>query len=216
MHATDVAGLFAVGECAAGVHGANRLGGNSLAECLVFGRLVGAHAARWSADLDLQVRDHAAIDAARDELDEMLARRGAAFTRPLQRALRDLMSEHCGVVRSEEGLREGLERLRELGERASALEVRPDIAGYADLAHAFDLHGSLLAARATLECALERRESRGAHNRVDFPEQDPALRVNLVWTPDGRIEREPNAAPSVAVAALAGGPALEVAGRLLE
>jgi succinate dehydrogenase / fumarate reductase flavoprotein subunit len=215
-HATDVAGLFAVGECAAGVHGANRLGGNSLAECLVFGRVVGAEAARWSEDLDVQVRDRAAIDAARDEVDLLLARRGDEFARPLQRALRDLMSEHCGVVRSEDGLREGLERLREIGERTRALEVRPDIAGYADLAHAFDLHGSLLAARATLECALERRETRGAHNRVDRPEQDPALRVNLVWTRDGDIAREPIAAPSAAVAALAGGPEVEVAGRLLE
>jgi succinate dehydrogenase / fumarate reductase flavoprotein subunit len=215
-HATDVAGLYAVGECAAGVHGANRLGGNSLAECLVFGRVVAEHAARWSAGLDVQVRDHARIDEARDEVDELLARRGDEFARPLQRALRDLMSEHCGVVRSEDGLREGLERLRELEERTSGLEVRPDIAGYADLAHAFDLQGSLLAARATLQCAVERRETRGAHNRTDFPEQHPELSVNLVWTPDGQIAREPIPAFSAAVAALAGGPEVEVAGRLLE
>jgi succinate dehydrogenase / fumarate reductase, flavoprotein subunit len=215
-HATDVGGLFAVGECAAGVHGANRLGGNSLAECLVFGRVVGAEAARWSADLDVQVRDRAAIDEAREEVDAMLARRGDEFARPLQRALRDLMSEHCGVVRSEEGLREGLRRLGEIAERTNELEVRPDIAGYGDLAHAFDLHGSLLAARATLESALERRETRGAQIRVDFPEQDPALRVNLVWTPDGEIARAPIAEPSAAVVALGGGLELEVSGRLLE
>jgi succinate dehydrogenase / fumarate reductase flavoprotein subunit len=78
------------------------------------------------------------------------------------------------------------------------------------------LHGSLLAARATLECALERRETRGAHNRVDFPERDPALLANLTWTPDGRIVPEPIASPSAAVAALAGGPELDVARRLLE
>jgi succinate dehydrogenase / fumarate reductase, flavoprotein subunit len=215
-HATDVAGLFAVGECAAGVHGANRLGGNSLAECLVFGRAVGVAAARSSAELDVQVRDRATIDEARMAVDAMLARRGDEFARPLQRALRDLMSEHCGVVRSEDGLREGLRGLGDIRERTRALEVRPDIAGYADLAHAFDLRGSLLAARATLECALERRETRGAHNRVDFPEQDSALRVNLVWIRDGAITREPVAAPSATVAALADGPAIEVGGRLLE
>jgi succinate dehydrogenase flavoprotein subunit len=198
------------------VHGANRLGGNSLAECLVFGRIVAEQAARWSEALDVQVRDHAAIDQARDEVDELLARHGDEFARPLQRALRDLMSEHCGVVRTEDGLREGLERRRKLGERTNALEVRPDIAGYADLAHAFDLRGSLLAARATLECALERRETRGAHSRADFPEQDPELRVNLLWTPDGEIAHEPIPAPSAAVAALAAGPEVEVAGRLLE
>jgi succinate dehydrogenase / fumarate reductase flavoprotein subunit len=215
-HATDVAGLFAVGECAAGVHGANRLGGNSLSECLVFGRVVGEEAARWSADLDVQVRDRVVIDEAREEVDAMLARRGDEFARPLQRALRDLMSEHCGVVRSEEGLRAGLAGLATIGERTRALEVRPDIAGYTDLAHAFDLHGSLLAAQATLECALERRETRGAHNRVDFPEQDPGLRSNLVWTPDAEVAREPIAAPPPRIAALASGPEIEVAGRLLE
>jgi succinate dehydrogenase / fumarate reductase flavoprotein subunit len=215
-HATEVGGLYAVGECAAGVHGANRLGGNSLAECLVFGRVVGAEAARWSAGLDVQVRDRAAIEEAREEVDATLARRGDEFARPLQRALRDLMSEHCGVVRSEAGLREGLRRLDEIAERTSGLEVRPDIAGYADLTHAFDLHGSLLAARATLECALERRETRGAHNRVDFREQDRTLRVNLVWTPGGEIARAPIAKPSPEVTALAGGPEIEVTGRLLE
>jgi succinate dehydrogenase / fumarate reductase flavoprotein subunit len=215
-HATDVAGLFAVGECAAGVHGANRLGGNSLAECLVFGRIVGAAAARSSADLDVQVRDRAAIDEAREEVDAMLAGRGDEFARPLQRALRDLMSEHCGVVRSERGLLEGLRGLGEIRERTRALEVRPDIAGYADLAHAFDLYGSLLAARATLECALARRETRGAHNRADFTDQDPALGVNLVWTSDGAILHEPIAEPSATVAALADGEGIEVAGRLLE
>jgi succinate dehydrogenase / fumarate reductase, flavoprotein subunit len=215
-HATDVEGLYAVGECASGVHGANRLGGNSLAEAVVFGRIVGAEAARWSAQLDVQARDHAVIAAAREEVDELLARRGDEFARPLQRAVRDLMSECGGVVRSEDGLRDGLTRLDEVAARARDLEVRPDIAGYDDLAHAFDLQGSLLAGRATLECALERRESRGAHNRVDFPDQDPGLQVNLVWAADGRIAAESIPQPSPAVAALAGGPDLDVRGRLLE
>ena len=215
-HATDVEGLYAVGECASGVHGANRLGGNSLAEAVVFGRIVGAEAARWSAQLDVQARDHAAIAAARDEVDELLFRRGEEFARPLQRAVRDLMSECGGVVRSEDGLRDGLARLNEVAARARDMEVRPDIAGYDDLAHALDLQGSLLAARATLECALERRETRGAHNRVDFPGQDPGLQVNLVWAADRTIAGEPIPKPSPAVAALAGGPDFDVPGRLLE
>lgn len=215
-HATDVEGLYAVGECATGVHGANRLGGNSLAECVVFGRIVGAEAGRWSAQLDVQARDHAAIAAAREEVDELLARRGEEFARPLQRAVRDLMSECGGVIRSENGLRAGLVRLDAVAARARDLEVRPDIAGYDDLAHALDLQGSLLAARATLECALERRETRGAHNRVDFPDRDPGLKVNLVWAADETIAREPIRQPSPAVAALAGGPDLDATGRLLE
>jgi succinate dehydrogenase / fumarate reductase flavoprotein subunit len=215
-HATDVEGLYAVGECATGVHGANRLGGNSLTECVVFGRIVGAEAARWAAKLDVQARDRAVIAAAREEVDELLARRGEEFARPLQRAVRDLMSECAGVVRSEDGLREGLARFDEVSVRARAMEVRPDIAGYDDLAHAFDLHGSLLAARATLECALVRRETRGAHNRADYPDQDPGLQVNVVWSGEGTVTDEPIPEPSPAVVALAGGPELDVEGRLLE
>jgi succinate dehydrogenase / fumarate reductase flavoprotein subunit len=68
--------------------------------------------------------------------------------------------------------------------------VHPDIAGYQDLAHTFDLKSAALAARATLEAALERRETRGCHNRSDYPEQDPALQVNLVWSPTTGITRE--------------------------
>jgi succinate dehydrogenase / fumarate reductase, flavoprotein subunit len=215
-HATDVEGLYAIGECATGVHGANRLGGNSLAECVVLGRIVGAEAARWSATLDAQVRDRAVVAVAREEVDELLAGRGEEFARPLQRAVRDLMSEYCGVVRSESGLRDGLAGLEEVATRARDLEVRPDIAGYDDLAHAFDLQGSLLAARATLECARERRETRGAHNRVDFPDQDPELQANLVWERDGTMTHERVPQPSPAVAALADGPELDVKDRLLE
>jgi len=215
-HATDVEGLYAVGECATGVHGANRLGGNSLAECVVFGRIVGAEAASWSAQLDVQVRDRAAVAVAREEVDELLARRGEEFARPLQRAVRDLMSEYGGVIRSETGLRRGLALLGEVAKRARDMEVRPDIAGYDDLAHAFDLHGALLAARATLECALERRETRGAHNRIDFPDQDPGLQANLLWTRHGAVTRQAIPQPSSEVAALAGGPELDATGRLLE
>jgi len=138
----------------------------------------------------VQARDRAAIAAAAEEVDELLGRRGPEFARPLQRAVRDLMSECCGVVRSEDGLQEGIARLDKVNDRARTMEVRPDLAGYADLAHAFDLQGSLLAARATLECALERRESRGAHTRLDYPHQDPRLRVNLVWDRHGGMTRE--------------------------
>ena len=217
-HATDVEGLYAVGECATGLHGANRLGGNSLVECIVFGKIVGAEAARWSASLDVQVRDRAAVAAAADEVSELLAQRGGQeFPRPLQRAVRDLMSEHAGVVRSENGLTQGLRKLDEVAGRMGAMEVRPDIAGFDDLVHAFDLRGSVLAARATLECALERRETRGAHNRADFPHRDPELAVNLLWRPGEPVAREAVSEPSAEVAALlVGRDEVEVTGRLLE
>lgn len=96
------------------------------------------------------------------------------------------------------------------------MQVRPDIAGYDDLVHAFDLHGSLLAARATLQSALERRETRGAHVRSDHPDLDPDQQHNLLWTPAG-ITTAPigTASPEVLALAHTAGD-LPTAGRLLE
>lgn len=189
-HSTDVDGLYAIGEASSGLHGANRLGGNSLIELLVYGRIVGQAAAAYSANLPAQTRSTDAIDAARGELDRLLAADGAENVRALQRAIRNMMTDHAGVVRSEEGLREGLRKLDDIEARMADLGIHPDIAGFQDLAHAYDLKSSALAARATLEAALERRETRGAHNRSDYPEMDPDLQVNLVWSPDTGVTRE--------------------------
>ena len=159
------------------------------------------------------------------QADVHLAKRSAAdawLVKPynpltLQRAVRDVMTDHCGVVRSEDGLAAGLGKLDEIDAATSAIEIRTDIAGFDDLAHAFDLDGSLLAARATLESARERRESRGCHVRADIPEQDERLLVNLTWRPGGAgLEHEPIGSAPDAVRVLADGPDLEVAGRLLE
>lgn len=189
-HSTDVAGLFAIGEASSGLHGANRLGGNSLIELLVFGRIVGQAAAAYSESLDAQVRSHGAIVAARAEVDSLLAADGRENVRALQRAVRNIMTKHAGVVRDEVGLRAGLVELDDVERRVAEVGVHPDIAGFADLAHAFDLKSAVLAARATLEAALERRESRGAHNRSDYPGIDESLRVNLVWSGPGKISHE--------------------------
>lgn len=189
-HGTGVPGLYAIGEASSGLHGANRLGGNSLIELLVYGRIVGQAAAVYAAELRAQVRSREAVDRARSEIDRLLASDGTENVRALQRAIRNTMTEHAGVVRDEEGLRRGLEELDRIDERMAEIGVHPDIAGYHDLAHAFDLKSASLAARATLEAALERRETRGCHNRSDYPEQDPALQVNLVWSPQGGVVRE--------------------------
>jgi succinate dehydrogenase / fumarate reductase flavoprotein subunit len=188
---TGVEGLYAVGESASGLHGANRLGGNSLIELLVYGRISGEAAASYSAGLKAQQRSAAALAEAAGEVDGMLAGGGRENVRPLQRALRNLMTEHAGVVRSETGLRAGLDTLADIEATASRVGVHPDLAGFQDLAHAFDLRSSLVAARATLEAALERRETRGCHNRSDHPGVDESLRVNLVWSGPGRLAREP-------------------------
>ncbi|HET6634482.1 MAG TPA: FAD-binding protein [Streptomyces sp.] len=189
-HSTDVAGLYAIGEASSGLHGANRLGGNSLIELLVFGRLTGRAAAAHSEGLAAQRRPRAAAARARAEVDELLASDGPENVRALQRAVRNTMTEHAGVVRSEEGLLSGLAELAEVEERMNQVGIHPDIAGSHDLAHAFDLKATALAARATLAAALERRETRGCHNRSDYPDLDPELQVNLLWSPSTGITRE--------------------------
>ncbi|MCX5602585.1 FAD-binding protein [Streptomyces phaeochromogenes] len=189
-HSTDVRGLYAIGEASSGLHGANRLGGNSLIELLVFGRIAGQAAAAYSKGLTAQPRSAVAEAEARFEIDGLLAADGPENVRALQRAIRNTMTEHAGVVRDEEGLRTGLAELAEIDARMENVGIHPDIAGFQDLAHAFDLKSAALAARATLEAAIERRETRGCHNRSDYPDMDPALQVNLVWSPKTGITRE--------------------------
>jgi succinate dehydrogenase / fumarate reductase, flavoprotein subunit len=219
-HATGVAGLYAVGEVTAGLHGANRLGGNSLAETVVFGRRAGGAAARYSTAQDVQLRGRQVVRGADEELQSWI-RPGREFARPLQRALRNTMWETCGVVRDEAGLRRGLARVAELRELAREVDVRPSSEGYGDLAHALDLHASLLAAEATLLGALARRESRGAHQRRDFPQLSPDLRVNFQARLDvaGHLTIDAQPVPPVPPELQAWADASEepsVAGRLLE
>ena len=101
-HATVVEGLYAAGEVTSGVHGANRLGGNSLVETLVFGRRAGDAAAAYSQAIPAQLRDPQTLRQAHDELNE-ITREGDQLARPLQRELRNNMWENCGVVRDENG-----------------------------------------------------------------------------------------------------------------
>lgn len=215
-HSTDVEGLWAIGEASSGLHGANRLGGNSLIELLVFGRIIGQSAIAYSDELEAQVRSQESLAEARAEIDDLLASDGAENVRALQREVRNLMTEHAGVVRDEAGLLAGLEKLAAIEARMADVGIHPDIAGYSDLAHAFDLRSSVLAARATLESALERRETRGCHNRSDYPELDPELTVNLVWSPETGVVRETIPAVDPEVAALMHSGEISVEGKLVE
>jgi succinate dehydrogenase / fumarate reductase, flavoprotein subunit len=184
-HATDVAGLYAAGECVGGLHGANRLGGNSLGEALISGKRSGEAASAFSLERERFSRSRRAIAEALDELDD-LTRPGEELGRPLQRRLRDAMWEHCGVVRTEDGLREGLRELASIREAAAGVDVRPGAEGWGDLATALDLRAGLVAAEATLRSAIERRETRGAQVRSDYPELDASLQVNIRL--DARME----------------------------
>ncbi len=186
-HATDVIGLYAAGECTAGLHGANRLGGNSLTETVVYGRRAGGAAAAFSSSSEVTLRPRAVIAEAAEELDR-LVRPGPELARPMQRKLRDLMWLRCGVVRNEPGLVEALRHLRELRQATEHVDVRPSAEGWSDLALALDLRAGLAMAALTVTGALERRESRGCHNRSDHPDLDAGVAVNLVGRLDGADE----------------------------
>jgi succinate dehydrogenase / fumarate reductase flavoprotein subunit len=145
---------------------------------LISGKRAGEAATSFSLEREVFSRSRVAISEALDELDD-LTRPGEELGRPLQRQLRDMMWERCGVVRSEDGLRDGLRELASIREAADGVDVRPGAEGWTDLAHALDLRAGLVAAEATLRSAIERRETRGSQIRTDFPELDPALQVNL-------------------------------------
>ena len=180
--ATAIEGLYAVGESAAGVHGANRLGGNSLAETVVFGKILGSHLADVLDDLlplvpldECAAREHFAA------LDVLAAGRGSGGRDPeeLIDELRDLLWDHAGIVRTGDGLRKGIEKLCDLKGRAGELGLL-DVPVSQGLERAFNLRAMLVAAEAVVRGALAREESRGAHHREDFPEEADAWRKNIL------------------------------------
>lgn len=176
--ATSIEGLYAAGEVTAGLHGANRLGGNSLVETIVFGRYAGESASFYATHTAFQHRSRVQVRKAHEELDE-LTKPGKQMARPLQRAIRNVMWEYCGVVRSGEKLAIGLEKLNEIKERMADLDVRPSSEGFHDLALAMDLKGALISAESTLISAIARKESRGAHQRTDYPATSDDYLVNF-------------------------------------
>ena len=177
-HWTGVEGLFAAGEVTAGLHGANRLGGNSLAEILIFGKRAGSAASKRSKEIDVHIRSKKIIEQAHENLNSTI-KNGSEVARPLQRALRNIMWEYGGVVKSEERLNKGLSELEDLKVASQDLDVRPDSEGYQDLMLAFDLEASIVSSEATLISALNRKESRGAHQREDFKNLDNNENVNV-------------------------------------
>jgi succinate dehydrogenase flavoprotein subunit len=184
--ATAVEGLFAVGESAAGVHGANRLGGNSLAETVVFGKILGEFLADALADLPpLRLNGGAALEHFAG-LDALGGGAGPAEAEELIDELRDLVWDHAGIVRTGGGLREGIEGLRRVEDRADRLEVRDAFSHRParGLEHALNLRAMLIVAEAVMRGALLREESRGAHHREDFPEEAEAWRKNVLCARD--------------------------------
>jgi succinate dehydrogenase / fumarate reductase flavoprotein subunit/fumarate reductase flavoprotein subunit len=169
---TPIDGLLVAGEDAGGVHGANRLGGNGVAESTVFGARAGDEAARVARRRSLRDPEAAQVSASVDRALGPLGRTRGASPFPLTRRLKDAMWEGCGVVRSREGLLEARGRIEALAEEAAAIAVPgPPEANYA-WQEALDLVNQLTVARTIVASALAREESRGAHFRSDFPDSD--------------------------------------------
>ncbi|MFC4543685.1 L-aspartate oxidase [Halosolutus amylolyticus] len=184
---TGVEGLYAVGETVAGVHGANRLGGNSLAETVAIGKHVGDHVASEvsTGDADPELADGQRAFAEREfrALDDLAASNGDVTPRELLDELGDVLWRTAGILRDADGLRDGLDELADIRARTVDLRVDGDRTSRS-FEYAVDLSVSLTVAEAMLRAALERRESRGAHYRTDAPETDPDWRVTLLVSID--------------------------------
>jgi succinate dehydrogenase flavoprotein subunit len=170
---STIPGLFAAGECAAGINGANRLGGNSLSDLLVFGKRAGEHAVEFAAQQRQPSLDEAAIDAAA-RAAVVPFDHGADGEAPygVQRDLQELMQEHVGIVRTESEMAHALQGIGQLRARAA----RAGVGGNRDYNPgwhtALDLANLLDVSEAIARSALERKESRGGHFREDFPGKD--------------------------------------------
>ncbi len=176
---TSVKGLFAAGEVAGGLHGANRLGGNSLAEIIIFGRRAGIASSNYSKKIDQQLRSNKIISLAHENINKFI-KSGDELVRPLQHELRLIMWKYCGVLKNEKLLLEGLSKIEHIKTKLNYTDVRIDKHNCEDLALIFDLQSSLFSAKATILSALQRNESRGAHQRIDFPLIDPLFQFNCV------------------------------------
>jgi succinate dehydrogenase / fumarate reductase flavoprotein subunit len=195
---TTVRGLFAAGECAGGLHGANRLGGNSLSDLLVFGKRAGEYAARFAAaSAPAKVLSDQVELAAREALAP-LERDPGADVGPfrLQYELQKIMQDKVGIAREEKELAEAIEEIERLKARAERLGVGGSREYNPGWHTALDLKNLLTVSEAVARAALERKESRGAHARTDYQNKDPEWGTfNLVLRkgPDGRmdIRREP-------------------------
>jgi len=167
---TTLPGLFAAGECAAGLHGANRLGGNSLSDLLVFGRRAGLAAAKQAKEVSSPTIDPAQIDAAEKYALEPFQRQHGESPYAIHRDLQKTMQSLVGIFRTRTDVEQALAELEKLNERWKLVSVEGSRMFNPGWHLALDLHSMLKISEAVARCALVREESRGAHSRIDFPE----------------------------------------------
>jgi succinate dehydrogenase / fumarate reductase flavoprotein subunit len=191
-----VPGLFAAGECAGGMHGSNRLGGNSLSDLLVFGRRAGQYAALYAKNFGGQLTvDSGVVESIVREALEPFERAGGENPYAIQADLQDTMQALVGLIRTESELKEAIKKLEVLKERAGKVRVEGGRVYNAGWHTALDLKSLLTVAECSAVAALERKESRGGHTRDDHPYTDDTWgKINVVLRlRDGRVQvsREP-------------------------
>ncbi len=174
---STVVGLFAVGECGAGLHGANRLGGNSLSDLLVFGKRAGAFAARFAKEHQFgRIDDNAVETASRTALEPFATNGAAQVESPyqIQQELQEMMQDQVGIVRTQADMERALEAIAQLSDRARRVRVTGNRQYNSGWHTALTLRSMFIVSEAITRAALQRRESRGAHFRDDFPGPDAA------------------------------------------
>ena len=190
---TVVPGLYAAGECACvSVHGANRLGTNSLLDLVVFGRRAGRGVARFCQEADFAPLPKDAAERAAAELDRLRASKGGESVATIRSEMQEVMMDHVGVFREDAGLRQAVEKVRELKERYRNISIMDKGTVFnTELMEAWELGSLLELAEVTAVCALNRTESRGAHSREDYPQRNDEewLKHTLAYRiEDGRVD----------------------------
>jgi succinate dehydrogenase / fumarate reductase flavoprotein subunit len=199
--ASSIPGLFAAGECASGINGANRLGGNSLSDLIVFGKRAGEHAAAFAQQNGQARLDEGAVDrAVRSSLAPF--EHGDAGENPykIQADLQQTMQDLVGIVRQEAEMQEALNRIQQFKERAARVGVVGHREYHAGWHTALDLRNLLTVAECITRSALERKESRGGHFREDHPEKVAEYATFNVMTKEGsggRVEVSRVAIPPI-------------------
>ena len=193
---SDVPGLFAAGECGAGLHGANRLGGNSLSDLLVFGKRAGEYSAKFAKENRTAEIDMSQVDAAARQALEPFEHANGESPYQVQQDLQNMMQDKVGIVRREEEMHQALEAIQKLHQRAERVSVTGNREYNPGWHTALDLNNLLTVSEAVTRAALERKESRGAHFRDDHPQKDESqgkfnLLVRKGKNGEMQVTREP-------------------------